>query len=94
MPFSLLELGEFVEVFDWLRVAFAGWHYLFSPRYRERIHARWKSDSSLSIARDITGAVAGCVFSLVLGWLIVSLFAGFDWLTHLTNRLFHGTPSV
>jgi hypothetical protein len=94
MAFDLLDLGGFAEVIDWLRAAFAGWRYLFSSSYRRRVHVGWKSDSWLYITWDIICAVFGCLFSLLLIWLLISLFAGFDWLTHLTGRLFHGTPSV
>jgi hypothetical protein len=90
MAFDLLDLGGFAELLDWLRGAFAGWRYLFSPSYRQQIHAGWKSDRWYYNAWDVVCGVAGLAFSLFLLYLIVSLFAGLDW----PSRLFHSTPTV
>jgi hypothetical protein len=94
MAFDLLESGGFAELIDWLRGAFAGWRYLFSSSYRQRIHAGWKSDSWYYIAWDLICGAAGFGFSLFLVWLFVGLFAGFDWLPHVLSRLFHGASSA
>jgi hypothetical protein len=90
MALNLLDPGALGDFIHFLGNAFAGWRYVFSPSYRRRIHARWESQSQLQIAQDVTSAIVGCLFLLLLLCLMVSFFAGFDWIAHL----FHGTSSV
>jgi H+/Cl- antiporter ClcA len=90
MAVDLLAFSVLGDVLGFLGAAFAGWRYLFSASYRSRVHTRWHSKSQLQVAQDIAAAVAGSVLWLVLFWLAIGIFAGFDWI----SRLFHGTSSV
>ena len=90
MAFDLLDLGGFAELLDWLLSASAGWRYVFSPSYRQDVHAEWQSERWYYVAWDVICGVAGVAFSLFLLYLAVSAFAGLDWLA----RLFHGTSTV
>ena len=81
---SILELADGLsELLDWFRAAFAAWRYLFSSSYRRRVHERWRFQSRLYIAWEVICAFAGFAFTIFLGYLTVSLFAGFDWVSRL-----------
>jgi|GEM_PF-2930103 len=90
MAVDLLGLPVLGDVLGFLGAALGGWRYLLSPSYRSRVHARWNSMGQLQIAQEISGAVAGSLFWLIIFCVIISFFVGFGWIT----RFFHGTPSV
>ena len=90
MAVDLFAFSVLADLLGFLGAAFAGWRYLFSASYRRRVHARWHSKSQLQIAQEIAAAVAGSVLWLILFWLAIGVFAGFDWI----SRLFHRTPPV
>ena len=90
MAVDILALPVLGDVLGFLAAAFAGWRYAISPSYRRRVHERWQSKTQLQIAQEIAAAVAGSVFWLIILFLIISVFLGFGWITHLL----HGTPSV
>ena len=68
---------------EWLLGAAAGWRYLFSPSYRQRTRARWRSKAWIYIAVDVVCGIVACAFSLFLLWALISVFAGWGWWTHL-----------
>ena len=79
MPADFLEA---LELIDWFRAATAGWRYLLSRSFRQAIHARWKNECPLRVIRvirELLCGIAGIAFTLLLGYLMVSLFAGWDW---------------
>ena len=80
---SLLDLGEVVELLDWFSAALAGWRYLFSRSYRRQVHELWRERSRWRICWDILCGAAGIAFTLFLVHLIVSLFAGWNWMAEL-----------
>ncbi len=87
---SLLNVsGGLSELFDWFRAAFAAWRYLFSSSYRRQVHERWRSEGRFYIAWEIICAVAGFALTIFLGYVLVSLFARFDWLSRLLAFGFH-----
>ena len=59
-------VSEIVEALEWLEAAFAGWRFVFSPRYREKVFAGWKGAAWHSVAWDLLCGVAGMGFSIVL----------------------------
>jgi hypothetical protein len=69
-------IGELGEVFEWLRAGFAGWRFLFSPKYREMVFLRWKGESRWSVLWDVVGGCAGVLFSVgmiyVIGFVVFS----------------------
>ena len=78
MPWSAFEALEFI---DWFRAALAGWRFLFSSAYRGETRHRWSHESAFRVIWDISCGIAGIAFTLVLVWVLVALFAGWDWLT-------------
>lgn len=80
MPASIFEAVEFV---DWLRAGVAGWRYLFSSSFRAETHARWRQETPLWVLSDILCGVAGIAFTLVIVYLVISLFSGWDWIQRL-----------
>jgi hypothetical protein len=90
MAVDLLAFPVLGDILGFFVAAFAGWRYVLSPSYRARVHSRWESKSQLQIAQDIAAAVAGSIFWLILSWLVISVFAGFDWIA----RLVHGSSAV
>lgn len=77
MPASILEALEFT---DWIRAAFGGWRFVFSSTFRGETRARWMQESWLRVVWDIVCGVAGIAFTLLLAYVIISLFAGWDWI--------------
>jgi hypothetical protein len=77
MPASIFEALEFI---DWFRVAFGGWRFVFSASFRRETRARWKHESVLRVIWDIVCGVAGITFTLLLVYVVISLFAGWDWI--------------
>ena len=73
MPASFLEV---IELFDWVWAGIAGWRYLVSPSFRRETHERWKRQSAGRVFLDIACGIAGVAFTLVVLYVIVSLFAG------------------
>ena len=64
-------LAELSGIF---RAAFAGWRYLFSSAYRQKIHEGWRFESWLYVAWDVVCALAGIAFSLLPVCLLVAVF--------------------
>ena len=77
MPASIFEALEFT---DWFRAAFGGWRFVFSASFRRETRARWKHESSLRIVWDVLCGLAGIAFTLLLVYVVISLFAGWDWI--------------
>jgi len=80
MTASFLEALEFV---DWIRAGFAGWRYLVSVSFRRETHMRWKQASTVRVLWDVACGVAGIAFTLLVVSVVVSLFAGWDWIQRL-----------
>ena len=64
------------EILEWIVNAFAGWRYLFSRSFRQRTHARWKSEGRVTAFIDILFGGSGVLLTLVLLWLLVSFLSG------------------
>ncbi len=82
MPASFLEALEFV---DWLRAAVAGWRYLLSGSYRSDTHARWRQEGVLRVLRDVLCGVAGLAVTVLIIYLVIGVFAGWDWIHRLVG---------
>ncbi len=65
---------------DWLRAGFAGWRYAFSASYRRQMRERWKHKSWPYIAWDVVCGLAGVAFTMLIVYVIISSFAGWDWI--------------
>lgn len=76
-PFEALELAE------WMQAAGAGWRYLFSRSFRNRTHSRWQQQSRWRVAWDVICGLAGIALTWFLLYVIISLFAGWDWIERL-----------
>ncbi len=80
----MLALLEFLaglgELWEWLKDGSAGWRYLFSGAYRQKIHAGWRYESRGYIILNVLGALGGMGFTLLVAYVIVALFAGWNWL--------------
>jgi hypothetical protein len=72
----LLEGFEFI---DWLRAGAAGWRYLLSGTFRRETRARWKEASTLRVTWEILCGIAGIAFIPLVVYVVISLFAGWDW---------------
>jgi len=77
MPASIFEAVEFI---DWFRAAFGGWRFLFSTSFRRETRARWEDESWLRIIWDVLCGMAGIAFTFLLIYVVISLFAGWDWI--------------
>jgi hypothetical protein len=75
MPFL-----EAPELIDWARAAVGGWRYLGSSEFRSETHARWKDESMWRVLWDVVCGVAGIAFTLLLLYVLISLFAGWNWI--------------
>lgn len=71
-------IGEIGEVFEWLSAATAGWRFLFSRVYREKVLSGWRDESPYSVAWDIICGLAGIALTIALVVLIISLMLGGD----------------
>lgn len=76
-------LFEGLEFIDWLRAALAGWRYLLSGSFRDQTHARWRQETTPRVIWDIVCGVAGIVFTFLVLYVVISLFARWDWLERL-----------
>ena len=77
MPASIFEALEFI---DWFRAAFGGWRFVFLASFRRETRARWQRQSLLRTIGDVVFGVAGIAFTLLLVYVVISLFAGWDWI--------------
>jgi hypothetical protein len=50
-----------------------GLRYLFSKRYRNTVHQRWKSESKLSIALEIFEGIVAIAFLCTIFFVIIRL---------------------
>jgi hypothetical protein len=82
MPASVIEALEFI---DWFRAAFAGWRFLVSASFRRQTLERWKNASWLRVFWDVMCGIAGFAFSWFLVYVVISLFAGWDWIQRLVG---------
>ena len=80
MPASFLEALDFL---DWLGAGFAGWRYLASASFRRATHTRWLQESRARVFWDVICGVAGVAFSVLVVYVVISLFAGWDWFQKL-----------
>ena len=76
----LASIFEALEFMDWVRAAFGGWRFVFSASSRRETRARWEHESWLRIVWDVSCGVAGIAFTLLLVYVVISLFAGWDWI--------------
>ena len=76
----MVAIFEALEFIDWFRAAFGGWRFVFSASFCRETRARWKHESSLRIVWDVLCGVAGIAFTRLLIYVIISLFAGWDWI--------------
>lgn len=76
-PFEALELAE------WVQAAGAGWRYLCSRSFRNRTHSRWQQQSRRRVAWDVVCGLAGIALTCFLLYVIISLFAIWDWIERL-----------
>jgi len=77
MPASFLEA---LELIDWVRAGLAGWRYLLSSSFRAETHARWKEETVFRVTWDVACGAAGVAFTLLVAYVLISLFAGWDWI--------------
>jgi hypothetical protein len=61
-------IGELGELVDWVKASAAGWRYIFSARYRQQVHSRWRNEKWFYIAGDVLCGIAGIAFSLGVCW--------------------------
>jgi hypothetical protein len=61
----------------------SGWRYVASPAFRRKTHARWKDQSVLRVLWDVVRGIAGIALTLLLLYVLISLFAGWDWIQKL-----------
>lgn len=80
MPALFLEALEFI---DWVRAGLAGWRYLASPSFRRQTHERWKCAGAMRILWDVVCGVAGIAFTFFVVYVVISLFAGWNWIERL-----------
>ena len=80
MPASFLEALEFI---NWMRAGVAGWRYLVSSSFRHETHARWKHESRARVLWDVVCGVAGIAFTLLIGYVVISSFTGWNWIQRL-----------
>lgn len=59
-------IGELTELFAWIQAGFAGWRFMFSSNYRERIFARWSGASRWAVLWDVVCGTAGVLFTVGL----------------------------
>jgi hypothetical protein len=74
---------ETLEFIDWIRAGFAGWRYLVSASFRRETHTRWKQTSTVRVLWDVVCGIAGIAFTFLIVYVVVSLFAGWDWIQRL-----------
>jgi hypothetical protein len=71
------ELFELTELFDWLINGGAGWRYLLSRSYRQKVHQRWRQQSRLTVATEIFWGLLAFLFTSFLAagviYLVVAL---------------------
>ncbi len=70
MPFEAFEL------FDWIGDTLAGWRYLLSRSFRQRTHARWKTEGWATAIIEILFGGFGVLVTLLLLGLLVLLLRG------------------
>lgn len=66
---------EVLEIFEYLAYGLSGWRYIFSSRFREQIHARWRTESWLMIGFEIVMSA----FGIFLTFLPLGLLAIYIW---------------
>lgn len=74
---------EALELLDWARASFAGWRYLMSGSFRRDTHERWKHERAGRVVWDVVCGAAGIAASVLLLYVLISLFAGWDWVEQL-----------
>jgi len=80
-----MPIFEALEFIDWFRAAFGGWRFVFSPSFRCETRARWEQESWLRVVWDILCGIAGIAFTLLLIYVVISLFAGWDWIQRVAT---------
>lgn len=65
MPFEVL------EVFESFAYGLFGWRYIFSSKFRQQIHTRWRAESWLTIGFEIILSAFGMLLTLLPLWLLV-----------------------
>jgi hypothetical protein len=66
-------IGELGEVIDYCRTGWAGWRFLLSSSYRQKIIKEWKKEEWYSVAWDMVCGSAGVASSLLIVWLVIYL---------------------
>ena len=69
-------IGEIGEILEWLRAATAGWRFVFSPAYRDKVIAEWRVKSRYSVTWDIICGFAGIALTIALVVLVILLILG------------------
>jgi hypothetical protein len=64
---------DILEALGTLVEGLFGLRYLFSKKYRNKIHQRWKSESRLSIAFEIFGGIIAIAFLCIIIFVIIGL---------------------
>lgn len=68
--------ADALEIFDWIADAFAGWRYLLSSRFRQRIHKRWRVEGRGKAFIEILFGGLSVLLTLFLLWLLIGLLSG------------------
>lgn len=63
-------MDSIAEVFDTLIRGLLVWGYLFSSKYRKKVHERWGKQGGLQTALEIFVALIGFAFTIFLVWLV------------------------
>ena len=61
---------EVLEIFEYFAYGLSGWRYIFSPKFRKQIHARWRTESRLMIGFEIVMSAFGILLTLLPLWLL------------------------
>jgi len=61
-------IAEALEVF--VNGLFA-WRYLFSPKFREKTHTRWRNKSKPKVAFEVFLGVVGMAFWIFIAFFVV-----------------------
>ena len=62
---------EVLELFESLAYGLFGWRYLFSSKFRQQIHMRWRTESWLVIGFEIVMSAFGILLTFLPLWLLV-----------------------
>ena len=67
---NMAEIGGLIEGFAQASESWAGWRYLLSGSYRQKVHESWKEKSGTRIFAEMIYGVFWIVFSIIImSWL-------------------------